>query len=111
MPDANHRTSLHMLQSGLSETKQLSHEFVKKRGWEKHDTTENLCLALSSEVGELADLVAWKSVATDIHDSGFIDSVSQELADVTILLLRFADSRAVDLSIPIIHVKNHFTRF
>jgi len=90
-----------MLSTGFASIKTLSHEFVTARGWQKHDSSQSLCLALVSEIGELADLFAWKSpgrLSTEFPS--LQDSVAQELADVTIILLRLADTRDVDLSHP-----------
>jgi NTP pyrophosphatase (non-canonical NTP hydrolase) len=97
-----------MLEAGFLATKVRSHEFVKARGWEKHDTAPSLCLALASEVGELADLVAWKSPGGPIQDLPSLrDSIAQELADVIIILLRFAALYDVDLSRPLIYIHKH----
>ena len=35
--------------------------FVKERDWEQFHTPRNLVLALTGEVGELAELMQWKS--------------------------------------------------
>ena len=65
-------------------------EFARARKWEQYHTPRNICLALLGEVGELAELVQWKG--DDDDDLKFeakeIDKLSQELADVTIYLLR-----------------------
>ena len=79
---------------------QQSLNFVLDRGWEHHDTEMNLCLALASEVGELADLVAWVNSNQGIRDGDFTqftDKFAQELADITILAVRFSTKLGVDL--------------
>jgi len=87
-----------LLCGGLSEIKRLSYDFVVRRRWEHLDTQLNLCLALSSEVGEVADVVAWKGDEMNQEEFGTLrNKLAQELADVVILLLRFADKSGTDL--------------
>ena len=85
----------------LKEIREKSFSFVRERGWERHDTQNSLFLALVSEVGELADLVAWVDCEDGIKEeecSLFRNKMAQELADVTIYLLRCASKGGVDLS-------------
>lgn len=85
---------------------QLAHTirvFSEAREWSKFHTPRNIILALLGEVGELAELLQWKS--DDCHEdddknsgNSFLqklttkelDKLSQELADVSIYLLRLA---------------------
>lgn len=84
------------LDVGLDNITFKSLKFVRERKWEKHDTTTNLTLALSSEIGELADLFAWvgndisAQKANDMHDK-----VAQELADIIIILTRIAHLHSI----------------
>jgi len=101
-------TAGEMLSAGFSEIRKRSHAFVEDRGWKKHDTAESLCLALLSEVGELADLVAWKSPSRPTSDFNSLrDKIAQELADVTIILLRLSDLHEIDLSQPEAYMTKH----
>lgn len=80
-----------LMHGGLAEITEKSHLFVKERNWEIHDTIANLTLALSSEVGELADIFAW--VNDDVQSSEIIrgqNEIAQELADILIVLVRLA---------------------
>ena len=43
------------------DTQALIRAFVKERDWEQFHTPRNLVLALTGEVGELAELMQWKS--------------------------------------------------
>ena len=68
-------------------------EFAIARQWERFDTPRNLILALLSEVGELADLVQWKDDHEDFTNNlspEDLNAISQELADVSIYLMRLA---------------------
>lgn len=75
-------------------------QFATDREWQKFHTPRNLLLALIGEVGELAELVQFKG---DNSTCGFsaseIDKLGQELADVTIYLLRLGDVCGIDLFI------------
>jgi dCTP diphosphatase len=84
----------------LEELPTLAHDikiFSEARSWAQFHTARNIVLALLGEVGELAELVQWKGD----HDNDDLnspltfepkelDKLSQELADVSIYLLRLA---------------------
>jgi dCTP diphosphatase len=76
-------------------------QFAQDRLWSVFHLPRNLILALVGEIGELAELLQWKG--DDDNDGTFAltmtehDSLSQELADVTIYLIRFADVCHVSL--------------
>ena len=77
--------------TGLASITAMSTAFVKTRQWEIHDTPTNLALALSSEVGELADVVAWTGDNIEESEKNrCLDALAQELADITIILVRLA---------------------
>lgn len=51
----------------------------------------NLALAIGSEAGELSEILAWTGDSISIDKLGGVtDRLAQELADVTILVVRFA---------------------
>ena len=86
------------LGSGLAEIGAKSEEFVAERGWKRHDTKTNLALALCSEAGELADVVAWTGDAlSEGQVTEKLDKLSQEMADITILLVRLVTVCGIDL--------------
>lgn len=83
---------------GLAKIAEQSIAFVAARNWEQHDTTTSLALALCSEAGELADVVAWTTNLESHNDLIRIqDLIAQELADITILLVRFAKKYDIKL--------------
>ena len=67
-------------------------EFAAERQWNRFHLPRNLFLALQGELGELAELVQWKDdsqpAQLTLHE---VDKLSQEIADVSIYLLRLAD--------------------
>lgn len=74
--------------------------FAEERDWEKFHTPKNLAVSVAIEAAELLELVQWKTddeaVAYFQTDEGRA-ALSDELADVLIYLIRFADVTGVDL--------------
>ena len=71
-------------------------EMVKARDWEQFHTPRNLVLALTGEVGELAEIFQWKGDAKAAPGlPNFSEkekqNVKDELADVMSYLFRLAD--------------------
>jgi NTP pyrophosphatase (non-canonical NTP hydrolase) len=74
--------------------------FADARDWQRYHTPKNLLMALSGEVGELVSELQWLSdVEADpvAWDDGLRERVVDEVADVMIYLVRFADVCAIDL--------------
>ena len=67
-------------------------EFTAERDWARFHTPRSLLLAMVGEVGELAELYQW-----DSGDDVPMQRVAEEIADVAIYLLRFADVTEVDI--------------
>ena len=90
-------------------------KFAEERDWEQFHTVKNLILALVGEVGELAEIVQWKTdleIETELspvglllyalteplsYDSDLKSRLQEELADVFIYLLRIASVSDIDL--------------
>lgn len=75
-------------------------EFVRERGWDKFHNPKNLSMALSVETSELLELFQWLSLeeAEAIKsDPEKMQKIQDEMADVTVYLLRLADVLSVDL--------------
>ena len=70
----------------------LIRHFANERLWNRFHTPRNIALALLGEVGELAELLQWKGDEGELGLSeSELDKIGQELADVSIYLLRLAD--------------------
>jgi NTP pyrophosphatase (non-canonical NTP hydrolase) len=79
------------MEQGIHNVSRLSASFVAQRGWQHHDTPTKLALALCSEVGELADTLAWCDDSVCQEDAALRQNdIAQELADITIILVRYA---------------------
>ena len=74
--------------------------FAKARGWEQFHSPKNLAMALTGEVGELVELFQWHTEAQSaqaMQDPEQARRIGEELADVTIYLVRLATVLGVDL--------------
>ncbi len=74
--------------------------FANERQWDGFHTPRNVVLALLGEVGELAELVQWSGddgLVGDVLCEKTLDKVGQEIADVSIYLLRLCDVCSVPL--------------
>lgn len=75
--------------------------FAAERDWDQYHSPKNLVMALTGEVGELSEIFQWlteeasKSVATNPDTA---TAVREELADVTLYLVRLASVLGVDLN-------------
>ena len=76
-------------------------KFAAERDWDQFHSPKNLVMALTGEVGELAEVFQWlsedasKSVAANPETA---TAVRDELADVTLYLVRLASVLGVDLN-------------
>ena len=72
----------------------LIRNFANERQWHRYHTPRNIALALLGEVGELAELFQWngdEGLAQDVLCEETLDKAGQEIADVSIYLLRLCD--------------------
>ncbi|MEL6610478.1 MAG: nucleotide pyrophosphohydrolase [Bacteroidota bacterium] len=76
-------------------------DFAAARDWEQFHSLRNLSAALSVEASELLELFQWHRDGDDARyaqtDEG-ARRVREEVADVLIYLLRFADVAGIDLA-------------
>lgn len=74
-------------------------EFAVEREWSQFHTPKNLAMALGGEVGELQAELQWLTdpqVEAGLVDGGLRGRLADEVADVLIYLLRFADVTGID---------------
>ena len=74
--------------------------FAKERNWEQFHSPKNLVMALSGEVGELAEVFQWLNeeqsyLVTD--DSEKMKQAGEEIADIFLYLIRLADQLGIDV--------------
>jgi dCTP diphosphatase len=74
--------------------------FAAERDWNQFHTPKNLATALSIEASELLELFQWSKGNegwTELDDPKLRCRVEEELADVLLYLIRFADLAQIDL--------------
>lgn len=74
-------------------------EFARERDWDRFHTPRNIILALTGEVGELAEIFQWLDdrQAEVIMQTAKAEHVRQEVADVLLYLVRLAMVLGIDL--------------
>lgn len=80
----------------LSDLTARMRAFTEARDWGRFHDLKSLTLALTGEVGEVAELVQWLPVDA-VPDAALRERLGEELADVFLYLLRLADVARVDL--------------
>jgi dCTP diphosphatase len=85
----------------LAELKTRVLAFARERDWEQFHSPKNLSMALAAEAGELMEHFLWATpeqslaVANDMAKRG---KIADELADVVIYSLEFANITGLDLA-------------
>ncbi|WP_200809757.1 nucleotide pyrophosphohydrolase [Demequina sp. NBRC 110054] len=85
----------------ISQMQERIARFADERDWDQFHTPRNLLLALMGELGELAELLQWKTdeqVREALQESAGREAIEEEVADVAIYLLRLA--QVMDIDIP-----------
>ena len=89
-----------MITPGIDEIMRIIREFVDERDWNRFHRPAALAMSVAIEAGELLELFQWKSDAeAELRirsDPAFRESLSDEIADVMIYLLRLCDSAGVN---------------
>jgi NTP pyrophosphatase (non-canonical NTP hydrolase) len=84
--------------ASLSEIKAQLRTFADERDWNQFHSPKNLVMALSGEVGELAEKFQWLSEdESQALSESQLSEVSDEIADVQIYLLMLSDKLGVDV--------------
>lgn len=84
----------------ISDVRARLRDFADERDWAQFHTPRNLVLALVGEVGELAELVQWRTDDEVLAFAGTEagrEALSDELADVFTYLVSVADAVGIDL--------------
>jgi dCTP diphosphatase len=85
----------------LAELKKRILSFAREREWEQFHSPKNLSMALAAEAGELMEHFLWatpeasKNIAADPLKRSRIE---EELADVVIYALEFANMTGIDVA-------------
>lgn len=75
-------------------------QFARDRDWEQYHAPRNLLMALVGEVGELAEIFQWMTeaeAADAMRNPETAQRIREEMADVTMYLVRLASVLRLDL--------------
>ena len=85
----------------LKEIKERVLEFARERDWEQFHSPKNLSMAISAESAELMEHFLWQSSeasCADLEDLKLRSKVEQELADIFIFAIEFANVTGIDIA-------------
>lgn len=85
----------------LAELRDAVRDFVGRRRWDREHTAKNLAMSLAIEAAEVMEHFQWRDVEEStayLRDPAARAEVADELADVLIYLLSFANHAGIDLS-------------
>lgn len=76
-------------------------DFAREREWEQFHSPKNLSMALAAESGELMEHFLWSESAAShavVQDPVKREKIAEEIADVVIYALEFANISGLDLA-------------
>jgi NTP pyrophosphatase (non-canonical NTP hydrolase) len=85
----------------IAELKTRLRAFVREREWEQFHSPKNLSMALAAEAGELMEHFLWATAEQSRSTAASPDKrdkIADELADVVIYALEFANSTGLDVA-------------
>ncbi|MFM8334555.1 MAG: nucleotide pyrophosphohydrolase [Opitutaceae bacterium] len=94
-------TSASDARTTVAELKSQVLAFVRERDWEQFHSPKNLSMALAAEAGELMEHFLWSTPeqATAVaRDPAKRERIAEELADVVIYALEFANMTGIDVA-------------
>ena len=74
--------------------------FAAEREWDQFHTPKNLATSISIEAAELLELFQWsrgQKSWDEVADPSIRARVEEELADILLYIIRFADKAGIDL--------------
>ncbi|HEY9100539.1 nucleotide pyrophosphohydrolase [Chitinimonas sp.] len=79
----------------LASLRQKVADFAAAREWQRFHNGKNLAMSIAIEAAELMEHFQWTPEATTVADRA---EVAEELADVLIYALAFANSQGIDVA-------------
>jgi NTP pyrophosphatase (non-canonical NTP hydrolase) len=76
--------------------------FAAERDWDQFHTPKNLATSISVESAELLELFQWSRGQKDwdeVTDPSLRARIEEELADILLYVIRFADKAGIDLAV------------
>lgn len=81
----------------LQELKEAMLAFVRERDWEQYHSPKNLSMALAGEAAELMEHFLWETPEAS-YDKASREDVADELADVLLYAIEFANITGIDIA-------------
>jgi NTP pyrophosphatase (non-canonical NTP hydrolase) len=84
----------------LSDLAKRLRQFADERDWNQFHSPKNLAISISVEAAELLELFQWSRGQDDwdcVKEEAIRDRTAEELADILLYLVRFADKAGIDL--------------
>ena len=85
----------------LAQLKQCVRQFTEERDWRQFHDLKNLSMALTIEAGELMEHFRWlpnTEANAAMNDEEVAAAIREEVADVLLFLIQFANIAGIDLS-------------
>ncbi len=92
---------LHDGATTVAELRERVLAFVRERDWEQFHAPKNLSMALAAETGELMEHFLWSTPEQSrvvVQDPVKRHKIEEEIADVVIYALEFANMTGIDVS-------------
>lgn len=90
----------------IADLAQRLREFARERDWEQFHSPKNPAISISVEAAELLELFQWSRGQDDwecMNDDATRASTAEELADILLYPVRFADKAGIDLERAALH--------
>lgn len=94
-------SSINDAETPLQEIKDRVLAFAQAREWEQFHSPKNLSMAIAAEAAELMEHFLWQSPQqshTDLEAAALRAKVEEELADVFIFAIEFANVAGIDIA-------------
>ena len=88
-------------QTTIAELRLVVQKFVDDRNWAKYHTPKNLSMSIAIEAAEILEHFQWRTAEESIsllEDNEAYAEIIDELADVLIYCLSFANQADIDIS-------------
>ena len=85
----------------VGDLRRAVHDFVDERDWYRHHTPKNLAMSIAIESAELMEHFQWPGAEESkalVENDAARAEIADELADVLIYALSFANSAGIDVS-------------
>jgi len=88
-------------QTTIAELRQAVQKFVDDRNWARYHTPKNLSMSIAIEAAEILEHFQWRTAEESkslLEDTEACAEIVDELADVLIYCLSFANQADIDIS-------------